>query len=45
ETIASITGEDAINEPAVQQEGQEDELLQSILNELDAMPETNTNTN
>jgi phospholipase C len=44
ETIASITGEDALNEP-VQQEGQEDELLQNILNELDAMPETNTNTN
>lgn len=45
ETIASITGEESKNEPAVQEEGQEDELLQSILNELDAMPETNANTN
>jgi hypothetical protein len=45
ETIASINGEDAANEPAVQEESQEDELLQNILNELDIMPETSTNTN
>lgn len=45
ETIASITGEESMNEADVQKEGHEDELLQSILNEMDAIPETNTNAN